>query len=98
MSKPPLFSVANHHVDSCGTPPQIDESTPNRYLGYFENEHGEQTIFIYDRTTKKGTLYMGDALPGRSKPRRRPGDLPLGGPAAASASLDAASSSTRLSS
>jgi len=61
MSRQAIFSVANHHVDSCGTPPQIDDSTPNRYLGYFENEHGEQAIFIYDRTARKGTLYMGDA-------------------------------------
>lgn len=61
MSNRPIFSVANHHVDGCGKPPQIDDSTLDRYLGYFENEHSEQSIFIYDRATKKGTLYMGDA-------------------------------------
>ena len=61
MSNRPIFSVANHHVDGCGDPPSIDDSTANRYLGYFENEHGEQAIFVYDRTSRQGVLYMGDA-------------------------------------
>jgi hypothetical protein len=56
-----IFSVTNHHVEGCGTPPRIDDATPNRYLGYFENEYGEQSIFAYDRAARKGTLYMGDA-------------------------------------
>ncbi len=37
-----------------------DDSEPNRYLGYFENEHGEQAIFVYDRT---GCLSAGPLLP-----------------------------------
>jgi hypothetical protein len=61
MAGPAIFSVTNVHHVSCGTPPQIDDTVPNRYLGYFENQHGEQAIFVYDRSTKQGTLYMGDA-------------------------------------
>ncbi len=34
--------------------------TSARYLGYFENEHGEQAIFVYDRTRRAGTLLLGD--------------------------------------
>jgi len=61
MSEQPIFRVTNHHADACGAPPAIDDSEPNRYLGYFENEHGEQAIFVYDRTSRQGTLYLGDA-------------------------------------
>lgn len=56
-----IFSVTNHHVASCGVPPQIDGTSSNCYRGYFENEHGEQAIFVYDRTSQEATLYMGDA-------------------------------------
>jgi hypothetical protein len=61
MSEQPIFRVTNHHTNACGTPPTINDSEPNRYLGYFENEHGEQAIFVYDRTRRAGTLSLGDA-------------------------------------
>jgi hypothetical protein len=61
MSEHPIFRVTNHHTDACGTPPAIDDSVPDRYLRYFENEHGEQAIFIYDRARRSGTLSLGDA-------------------------------------
>jgi hypothetical protein len=61
MSERPIFRVTNHHTDACGAPPAVDDSEPNRYLGYFENEHGEQTIFVYDRTRRAGMLSLGDA-------------------------------------
>ena len=61
MSEQPIFRVTNHHTEACGTPPTIDDSEPKRYLGYFENQHGEQAIFVYDRTRRAGTLTMGDA-------------------------------------
>lgn len=61
MPEPPLFQVTNHHVPSCGEPPHIEDKKSGQYLGYFENEFGEQTIFIYDQETAQGTLYMGDA-------------------------------------
>jgi hypothetical protein len=47
MSEQAIFRVTNHHADACGAPPAIDDSEPNHYLGYFENEHGEQAIFVY---------------------------------------------------
>jgi hypothetical protein len=61
MSEQPIFRVTNRHTDACGAPPAIDDSEPNRSLGYFENEHGEQAILVYDRTRRAGTLLLGDA-------------------------------------
>jgi hypothetical protein len=61
MSEQAIFRVMNHHSDACGTQPAIDDSVPDRYLGYFENEHGEQAIFVYDRARRSGTLSLGDA-------------------------------------
>ena len=61
MSERPIFPVTNRHTDACGTPPAVDDSEPNRNLGYFQNEHGEQAIFVYDRARRAGTLWLGDA-------------------------------------
>lgn len=61
MTEPAIFSVTNHHVPGCGTPPRIDDAAPGQYRGYFENEYGEQAVFVYDRTMQQGTLYLGDA-------------------------------------
>jgi hypothetical protein len=48
--------------ESHDIPPQIDEQTfPNVYRSYFENQYGEQAIFLYDYEQERGTLYMGDA-------------------------------------
>ena len=57
----PLFSVHNHHSADCGTPPRIDDHSPSRYLGYFENQHGEQAAFVYDRDSSQAIVYIGDA-------------------------------------
>jgi hypothetical protein len=54
------FPVLNPHTPASGTPPQIEER-PGQYLGYFENEFGEQMIFVFDRSTGTGLLYAGDA-------------------------------------
>ena len=56
-----LFKVKNHHAPDCGKPPQIDDSVKKQYRGYFENELGEQAIFIYDYFTKRATLTLGDS-------------------------------------
>jgi hypothetical protein len=62
MSNQPLFQVTNHHGESCGIPPQIDEQTlPDVYRNYFENQNGEQVIFLYDSEQECGTLTMSDA-------------------------------------
>jgi hypothetical protein len=62
MSNQSLFQVTNHHGESGGAAPQIDEQTfPGVYRSYFENHNGEQAIFLYDYEQERGTLYMGDA-------------------------------------
>jgi hypothetical protein len=57
----PLFQVRNHHSAGCGIPPRINDRGPSRYLGYFENQHGEQALFVYDRDASQAILYLGDA-------------------------------------
>jgi hypothetical protein len=57
----PLFAVRNHHSAECGTPPRIDDSSPSQYFGYFENQHGEQAVFVHDRDSGQGIVYIGDA-------------------------------------
>jgi hypothetical protein len=61
LSSETIFQVKNRHSVSAGKPPQIDGNTKGKYHGYFENEHGEQAIFVYDRETKSGVLWLGDA-------------------------------------
>jgi hypothetical protein len=56
-----LFSVSNHHTASSGEPPVVDGDAPDKYFGYFANEHGEQAIYAYDFATGEATLRMGDA-------------------------------------
>jgi hypothetical protein len=57
----PLLSIRNHHAPTCGDPPIVNSDDPNVYIGYFENEHGEQWIFTGDRTTRRVELCGGDA-------------------------------------
>ena len=60
-SDAPLFQVLNHHTATSGRPPHIDDLRPNQYLGYFENQYGEQAVFVYDHDSSKAIIYMGDA-------------------------------------
>jgi hypothetical protein len=55
----PLLMIMNHHVPECGDP-LIVADNDNLYVGYFENVHGEQWIFTFDRTTKRCELRGGD--------------------------------------
>jgi len=57
----PLFQVRNHHSAECDTSPHIDDRSPSQYLGYFENQYGEQAVFVYDRDSSQALLYLGDA-------------------------------------
>lgn len=57
----PLFRASNHHTGSCGEAPSIDGDQPGKYVGYFVNEHGEQSIYTYDVETDAATLRMGDS-------------------------------------
>ncbi len=56
-----IFAARNNHGVSSGEPPRIDANTKGKYCGYFQNEHGEQALFVYDYETHKGTLWLGDA-------------------------------------
>jgi hypothetical protein len=55
-----VFKVSNHHVADCGRPPEIDGDVRNQYASYFENEHSEQAVFVYDYDTDEAVLWMGD--------------------------------------
>ena len=58
----PLFQVRNHHSADCGPSPHVDDVGSNHYLGYFENQHGEQAVFIYNHDdSRKAVVYLGDA-------------------------------------
>jgi len=56
----PLLKIRNHHAATCGDPPIINGDESHLYIGYFENEHGEQWIFTRDRKTGIATLRGGD--------------------------------------
>jgi hypothetical protein len=60
-SDAPLFQVHNHHAATSGLSPHIDDLRPNQYLGYFENQYGEQAVLVYDRDSSQAVLYLGDA-------------------------------------
>ena len=55
-----LFCVSSHHTDACGQTPDIDGDEPGKYFGYFANQHGEQSIFVYDYKTHEASVLMGD--------------------------------------
>ena len=57
----PLFIMHNKHAPDCGVPPTFSNEEQEHYFGYFENAHGEQWIFVYDRGRRKGELRGGDA-------------------------------------
>ena len=58
-----VLSVENAHCDGCGSPPAIVKrrnGDPHTYVGYFENQYGEQWIVEIDRMAKTGVLRGGD--------------------------------------
>jgi hypothetical protein len=61
MTEPRLFSVSNHHGGDGNEPPFIDGNEPETYHSYFENAHGDQSLFIFRRKTREAVLYSGDA-------------------------------------
>jgi hypothetical protein len=56
-----VFAAHNNHAPGCGRPARLKNSE-NRtlYYGYFENCHGEQFVFTFDRATQTGTVSGGD--------------------------------------
>jgi hypothetical protein len=56
-----VFAAHNVHYPSCGRPPRLrNTDDPGLYYGYFENFHGEQFVFTFDRTSGTGTVAGGD--------------------------------------
>jgi hypothetical protein len=60
-SRYPTLCCTQHHSADCRRPPHIDDRSPSQYLGYFENQHGEQAVFVYDRDARQAIVYVGDA-------------------------------------
>ena len=56
----PFFVMKNNHVKNCGEPSLITNDDNKKYYGYFENEHGEQWVFVYDYMTGNAELRGGD--------------------------------------
>jgi hypothetical protein len=54
-----LLEIDNVHGAGCGSPPSVDAS--GKYVGYFENQFGEQWVFIGDRETGEAVVRGGDA-------------------------------------
>jgi hypothetical protein len=61
MSNDIVFRVKNHHVESCGSPPVIDDSLDDvTFRSYFENDYGEQWILLYNQKTDEVLVFAGD--------------------------------------
>jgi hypothetical protein len=60
MSGETITTIRNNHVEGCGEPPEFDHDDYS-YLSYFENEHGEQSIFVFDDDEDVAKLYIADA-------------------------------------
>ena len=58
MEPTTILTIHNKHAPGSGRPPALDSSTGD-YLGYYENEEGEQWLFIYDMLTNAATIYGG---------------------------------------
>ncbi len=57
----PMLVIHNRHIEECGAAPVIDTAQSQERLAYFENSHGEQLIFTFDRESKVGIVRSGDA-------------------------------------
>ena len=64
----PFFAMRNNHLKGCGEPPVFRNVDSSRYYGYYENELGEQWVFVYDRERKIGELRGGEAGWGKAIP------------------------------
>lgn len=60
MERQTLLEIKNQHGKNCREPPTFPTTDPDVYLGYYENEHGEQWVFTYNRKTQKARLTGGD--------------------------------------
>lgn len=60
MPGEPITTIENKHVEECGEPPQFDQDDYS-YISYFENEHGEQALFLFDDDENQAEVYIADA-------------------------------------
>lgn len=57
----PMLTIHNRHPAGGGIPPAFSTEAADLYIGYFENRHGEQWIFTFNRATREASLRGGDA-------------------------------------
>jgi hypothetical protein len=57
----PLLRVSNHHGPDAGRAPFFDGDVPTRWVSYFENMYGEQSVFVEDLETGECAVWCGDA-------------------------------------
>lgn len=60
MPEEQICTIINKHSEDCGQPPQF-ELDDFAYVSYFENAHGEQSIFLYDSENREVVVYLADA-------------------------------------
>lgn len=60
MTGETITTIRNKHIEDCGEPPEIDQDDYS-YISYFENEHGEQALFVYDDDETVAKIYIADA-------------------------------------
>ena len=53
-----VLTVPNHHGECSGKAPEL-VAEKYFYTSYFENEHGEQLVFIYPKGGDRAILYHG---------------------------------------
>jgi len=65
----PILTIHNRHSAVAGVPPAFSNEAGQFYLGYFENRHGQQRLFAFDRVTREAVLRGEDADWGRAHGR-----------------------------
>ena len=56
-----VLEIRNVHCEDCGVPVAVTKDSDSAvYVGYFENQFGEQWTLQIDRQAKTGTLRGGD--------------------------------------
>ena len=65
-----MLTIHNGHSAARGIPPTVSTEAADLYIGYFENQHGEQWIFICNRATREACLRGGDTGWARAHPVR----------------------------
>lgn len=53
-------TIRNKHIEGCGEPPEFDQDDYS-YISYFENENGEQALFVYEDDEAVAKVYIADA-------------------------------------